>query len=394
MQTRRSVGLPLIAALVGAGLLGCDAETDEPLPLPVPPPAEPTCSLPTEDPVVVALEATDGVTQAIFSDGSLWCWGVDSAGGCGGGYVPFPVALVEGDCLVGVSSNAGTSAVAANGTLHLWDLNPSNFDLPDPYVSRVDTLGIVNEARNFGGSFATLDESGVARQVGRVGITWDNIKTFDDFEPIDLPSKITKLGSGEVPCVVAEDGKAYCLKVNSDGVPINQRLPDGINVTNDAAEPFEFKALGLPGDVLDITVGDTQACALLSSGAVYCAGESVGPDPEEPDPTFQLIPNLPALQRIKMALYGETMCGLSGSEVWCWGANYSELYQAEETALEPPVLVEPFDDVIDFAVSNNNLCVLRADHSVWCRGGGVGKGICGSDGGWDEVTFEYCDAYN
>ncbi len=394
MQTRRSVGLPLIAALVGAGLLGCDAETDEPLPLPVPPPAEPTCSLPTEDPVVVALEATDGVTQAIFSDGSLWCWGVDSAGGCGGGYVPFPIQLTWIDCAISISTrSAGNGITTANSAVYLWDLAPE-FLLPDPYISKVAELGTITQVRSYPGSFSTLDNKGVARQVGRVGITWDNIKTFDDFEPIDLSSKISRLGSGDVPCVVAEDGNAYCLKVNSDGAPINQRLPDGINVTNDAAEPFVFKALDLPGTVLDITVGDAQACALLGSGAVYCAGEHVGPDPENPDPTFQLIPNLPALQRIKMALSGYTMCGLSGSEVWCWGANSSELYQGEEMALEPPVLVEPFDDVIDFAVSNNNLCVLRADHSVWCRGGGLGKGICGSDGGWDEVLFEYCDAYN
>src|SRR5215213_1474983 len=133
MNTRRWQA-PVIAA---CGLLAACADREPWLP-PTLDPVAPACQLPTEDPVIVALDAGYDVTMAVTSDGNLWCWGSDIEGWCTAGYLPYPTRFVENFCLTAIAGS-GIAGLHPDGTARLWDLEQS-IALPDPYTTSLDEI--------------------------------------------------------------------------------------------------------------------------------------------------------------------------------------------------------------------------------------------------------------
>ena len=75
----------LSGALVALALFGCS--DGEPT---ASPPDEPRCPIDSSNPRFVQIEAADNeLVVARRSDGTLWCWGFDDMGVCGGGSFPW-----------------------------------------------------------------------------------------------------------------------------------------------------------------------------------------------------------------------------------------------------------------------------------------------------------------
>jgi len=277
----------------------------------------PACPLPTEDPVVVAMDAGWDVTLAVMSDGSLWCWGSDFEGQCHSGFLGYPVPIVEGECLTTIaSSNTAATSVLDSGAARLWWLDSRDIDLPDPFMTNRELLGTIVSTEAYLGSAALLNEQGVVFLLGHAG-DFPGGRDFDDFEVADLPVEVDKLAPGLAPCLLGVDGVAYCLEVDENGVPHN--------AYEQGADVSSFKPLSVPEPVQSFSVGAEQACALADSGAVYCVGEYVTPLLPTGGPTtaFELVEGLPPLDVLKLSELGATppvaarmaSCGAGGRTI-------------------------------------------------------------------------------
>jgi hypothetical protein len=348
----------------------------------------PTCSLPTEDPVVVAMGAGWDVTLAVMSDGSLWCWGSDFEGQCQSGFLPYPLPIVEGECLTTIaSSNTAATSILDSGAARLWWLDSRDIELNDPYLTNREVLGTIVQTEAYLGSVALMNDQGVVFLVGHAGAPTGG-RDFDDFEVADLPVEVEKLAPGLTPCLLGVNGVAYCLEVDENGVPQD--------ADEQGADVSSFKPLSVPEAVQSFSVGAEQACALVDSGAVYCVGAYVTPPlpTGEPTTSFELVEGLPPLGVLKLSELGGTACGLSNGQLWCWGANTYDLYEPEDDDLFTPVQSGDFGNVVDFAVGDFHLCALLDNHEVWCRGYGSAKGLCTVETDWEKLSFEYCNAFD
>jgi len=364
--------------------LACTCCSDDPI---APAPA---CSLPTEDPVVVAMDAGNEVTLAVMSDGSLWCWGNDTEGLCPIPFIGYPVPIVEGECLTTIASaSTATTSVLASGTARLWWLGHGDIDLPDPSETS-DALGTIVATEVYAGSAALLNDQGVAFLVGHAG-DFPGGRDFDGFEVAELPVEVDRLAPGHMPCLLGVDGVAYCLEVDENGVPHSAHEQD--------TDVSSFKPLSVPEPVQSFSVASSssaQACALADSGAVYCVGEFITPllPSGEPTTAFEVVEGLPSLDVLKLSDFGRTACGLADGQLWCWGANEYDAYQPEDSELVPPVQTGDFGNVVDFVVGEYHLCALLDNHEVWCRGSQGAKGLCSLETDWEKLTFEYCNAFD
>jgi hypothetical protein len=371
--------LPCAALVLATCGASCGEESIEPAA---------TCSLPTENPVVVAMEAGYDVTLAVKSDGTLWCWGSDFQDRCHASFLGYPQLIVEGECLTTIASeHVAMTSILASGVARLWWLDTRNIDLPDPFrTSRAD-LGTIVSTEVYGGSVALLNDQGVAFLLGHVGDVPGG-RDFGKFEIVDLPVSVARLAPGYSPCVLGANGTAYCIEVNDVGVPplVEEQ---GIDVS-------AFRPLSVPEPVQSFSVGAEQACALADSGTVYCVGVFVTPllPSGEPTTAFEAVDGLPPLEVLKLSEGGATACGLADGQLWCWGRNSSELYKPEDDVVTIPVQTGHFDTVVDFVVGEHHLCALLDNHEVWCRGDQGAKGICTVETHWEKLTFESCDAFD
>jgi hypothetical protein len=101
----------LSGALVALALFGCS----DPEP-PAPPPPAPSCPLDASNPRFVQIEnVSNDLMVARRSDGTLWCWGFDDMGVCGGGSFPWAQPS-DVDCVSDFSVDG--FAVAQHLTAH------------------------------------------------------------------------------------------------------------------------------------------------------------------------------------------------------------------------------------------------------------------------------------
>jgi alpha-tubulin suppressor-like RCC1 family protein len=189
-------------------------------------------------------EISDGAQEACGLDrsGAAYCWGRNNDGQLGDGSTDdssVPVAVDTGGVLAGktltqISAGAGfTCALDSAGAAYCWGFN-FNGQLGD----------------------GSTDDSSVPVAVDTGGV---------------LAGKtLTQITAGnEGVCALARTGTGYCWGDNSGG-----ELGDGS--TDDSSVPVAVDTGGvLAGRTLtQITIGGKDACALDSTGAIYCWGNN------------------------------------------------------------------------------------------------------------------------
>ncbi len=123
-------------------------------------------------------------------------------------------------------------------------------------------------------------------------------------------------------------------------------------------------------DAIDIEVGESEACATLEGGAIWCFSA-----------TDYEVPRQRLDNAIALAVSDSLACGLTNAgAIVCWGQSVSDWrkYQSGWSGMGPTPPVEgeePPSDVlevgrfrgaVDLSISWNNLCVLRSDGKVVC----------------------------
>ncbi|MBK6515191.1 MAG: hypothetical protein IPM79_35830 [Polyangiaceae bacterium] len=320
------------------------------------------------------------------SDGTLWCWGADAANYCSDGGRAW-ATRTEVDCVESASFGGLAIAAHPSGGITIWGGLTSSYIGSDPVGDSAPLSAPIRTVAAGGGHAILLDVDGGVWLRGRLSFSWmadDMIDSPDAFLRLPFPAPAVSISDGSAVCAVLSTGAVACVGVQHGGSL-------GLDPEITALRTPTVIAIDEPVQEIATSI---SSCALLVDGKIQCAGpNSFGqlgrPRSDDPQPSFVTVEGVPPAQRIKWGTEGFNACALSHGSVWCWGSYAFEALHPSDQGTILPTRVEPFDDVVDFAVSTFSLCVLREDGSMWCRGYGA-RGNCSEGFDWTEVSFEEC----
>jgi len=295
-STRRLLGFALALIAVGAFI-----------------PASASAGTPAPSVVVKPISTGKSNTCFLLSDGSVSCWGTNTAGestppyGTGytsvasGDYGSCAIKAADGqlNCwgddywLAGqprssqtkavdvASGKYHTCAVKTDGTLACWGLNVGRYWAPG-----------ANQAVPPSGSFTRVSAGAFHSCALRYDSTitcWGDNWTGQASSP---SGSFARLASGRTHnCAVGTDGSITCWGENGDG---RATAPSGSNWA-------------------DVTAGYSHSCALATDGSVSCWGSNAQGQRTVPAGTYRAI-----------SAGGNHTCALTTSNaVRCWGSNAS-----------------------------------------------------------------------
>ncbi|MEM6991180.1 MAG: hypothetical protein AAF721_11800 [Myxococcota bacterium] len=206
----------------------------------------------------------------------------------------------------------------------------------------------------FGGRAQCAVLDGVVSCLPRDG-TWPDENEAELFQPTTVERAgqgAVKVGSGQsFSCALLDDAKVRCWD------------------SGKASPQFPHPEAGL-ADVVDLAVGDANACARMRSGEVKCWGFFVYRDPASPlridKPTD--VAGLANIVELAVAQSGSCARDNAGA-VWCWGSGNLLLgLEAEEGWHAKPVKVPKLVGAKEIVAAATSMCARDSDGRVRCWG--------------------------
>jgi alpha-tubulin suppressor-like RCC1 family protein len=241
------------------------------------------------------------ITCALNHDGEAFCWGYNQFGEVGDTLLPFAVAQLTPNRVVGgirfktiVAGWLHSCGISTAGTVHCWGDNKSG------------QLGI-----------------GVADSIPHPHPA--PIASSLEFRRIALSARAT--------CAVSTDDQLLCWGYNGVG-----QLGDGTTELRTSPTPVavakKWKDVAMSSGFVEGTTaaapagliqgGIAHACAIDDAGAAYCWGWNGAGQLGDGSTTTRLVPTpvnttIPAFSSI--ALGSAYSCGMWDAAVYCWGSN-------------------------------------------------------------------------
>jgi cysteine-rich repeat protein len=317
------------------------------------------------------------------SDGTVWCWGLNTYGALGNGTTtqattPVQVAGVSGAVAVSTGFEH-TCAVLADGTGRCWGRNNYN-QLGDGTTTNALTptivVGLWDAVGISAGPYHTCASraNGTARCWGRnnVGQLGDGTLTQRSM-PVAVSglTGVHDVGVGELSsCALLLDQTVRCW-----GEGANGRLGNG--GTADSSVPVAVS--GLSGAV-NLGVGWAHACVVLADGTGKCwgmggsgrLGNGLTTDQTAP----VVVTGLAGAAGIS-AGYDYSCAALADGTGRCWGNNSGgRLGDGTTTTRTTPVAVLALkgarvDGGLSVHVAEHACSIKAEDGSVWCWGTGA-----------------------
>jgi alpha-tubulin suppressor-like RCC1 family protein len=225
---------------------------------------------------VTSLATGSDHTCVTLLDGTVRCWGDDSAGQLGDGqrqrasFQPVAVGGVSG--AIAVAAGFGhTCALIGDGTVKCWGLNGYG-QLGDNSINDSLTPVIVQGLTDAKAIAAGGTHTCALRQAGSV-VCWGNANEgqlgYGKSICVSTPVPVVGLGNvtalsagGNHTCAVLASGAARCWGSNLSG-----ELGDGTHT--DTNVPVAVAGLA---NVITITAGANHSCAVSSDGTAWCWG--------------------------------------------------------------------------------------------------------------------------
>jgi alpha-tubulin suppressor-like RCC1 family protein len=318
------------------------------------------------------ISAGDYQTCALDSTGAAYCWGDNPQGELGDGNTinsDVPVAVDTSGALAGKTltqisaSFPSTCALDTTGAAYCWgdneygELGDGTHAYDSTVPVPVETSGVLAGkalTQIADGEIHTcaLDTAGAAYCWGGYTAV-GNGGTVVSFAPVAMGTSgvlagktLTRISAGGLDtCALDSSGAAYCWGVNNSG-----ELGD--NSTTDSTVPVAVDTSGaLAGKTLiEIIAGQSNTCALDSTGAAYCWGDNQFGELGTNGATNSSIPVpvetsgvLAGMTLTEIAVGDAHSCALgSTGATYCWGDNsYGELGDDSTNMSEVPVLAGP-----------------------------------------------------
>lgn len=273
---------------------------------------------------------------ATKTDGSLWCWGDNTAGQLG----------------TGAASGAATLAPARTNI--------------DGHVIDVDTGTLHTCALTVGGDvwcFGT-NRSG---QLALEGSDDVPTPTLVHTGAVDIDA------SGDTTCALQEDGSLWCWGAGDSG-----QLGNGASTSSDTP-------VLVAGDVpwRSVTVGPNHVCGVDEDGTAHCWGGNdtgqLGDGTTEP----RAVPTAVGAADELSAGQGHT-CASTGMEVRCWGSRSNgQLADGSLSDVFTPGDMPLIEGAVSLSAGGNRTCAVETDTSLSCWGS---TPLVDDSQGWGHVS--------
>ena len=225
-----------------------------------------------QDVVEVAMGAAHACARK--RSGEVMCWGDNKVGQLGNGSTdntetPKAVVGIGGEAKKLVAGNNFSCVLRADGKVFCWG--------KDEYGS-------------LGKNIATPQRTATERS----DLSGDGVDLFAAHNQL---------------CLLRKDGLLQCMGV---GLFSASMVSSQTPITMD----------GVPSDVVDVTIGDHDACARTRSGALWCWGETLRalamPNEKKPPGGAQPVAGLSGVESVKIG-YGFLCATTKTGGVFCWG---------------------------------------------------------------------------
>lgn len=205
----------------------------------------------------------------------------------------------------------------------------------------------------------------------------DNGTSVTDPNPRVTPGTTSAIslsrGTGDFACITQESGRVACWGEAAGYYGL------------DANPGISLDAREVPGafGVLQISSGDSFACAITPDSEVACAGVNIagqlGDGTLKNRPSYAKVRGLPVPASQVGAAGNGNACAVAASRVFCWGSNFDgQLGDGTTQNRLTPVEVHGLEDVDTISVGRKRVCVLNKSGTIDCWGsnkrGGIGDG--------------------
>ncbi|MCH1617006.1 MAG: putative Ig domain-containing protein, partial [Candidatus Poseidonia sp.] len=305
---------------------------------------------------------------AVLADSSMACWGDNQYGQLGDGTTtsrstPVPVNLPAGSAVASIPAYAAdhSCAVLDNGSVYCWGLGSafstgSSVSTPQHLPLPAGRTPVSIEADHHS-TCVILDNGSMMcvgnNQYNRLGYNGSATGTFSYVEYLPQGAIVVDMSLGQhTACALLDDGDVWCW--GSNNYAVQQNIPSG-NIS------------AIEGHV-------DGHCALYDNGSVACWGSNSfgqrgignfssanGVHFTEPMPGNLSVTSL--------ATGDNTVCALlSNGSVACWGESYANGYASDTHT--PTLIPWPHGSMQATAVSVGwyHGCALLENGSMWCWG--------------------------
>lgn len=323
---------------------------------------------------------------ARHGDGDVSCWGENATGQLGNGVFGDTLALAEPQTVsllapgVTVTTGANHSCALISSTeVVCWGSNEfgqigngfagaiantasPNFVSGLIGVSQMASGGNSNCAVVSGDVYCWGDNQ--YAQVGQPTVGIGDVRTIPT--KVELLSAIQSVVMGKHhACALASSGLVYCWGRN------NQAQLGGY-VGDSASTPSVVQNIS---DVVQISAGDDHTCAVTTQGALYCWGSNnagqLGVESTDQPVAFYRV-DIGTIRQV--AAGGSHTCAYDGTSVVCWGGNEHgqlglDVLGAQQTAANNRTPVANLLSVSSiFAGGNRSCAITQGNREVWCWG--------------------------
>lgn len=317
---------------------------------------------------------------AIMANGTIECWGSNNKGQLGGGTngsEAVPVNYITGTwgyMFAGDGIGDHMCAIKTNGTLWCWGNNSAGQIGNNSTTNALTPVQVGTDNTWIGGAVGA--ETTCAIKADRSLWCWGfndygqfGNNTYDD-ALVPVASSLTSVASVSVSqrhtCAIKTDNTLWCFGGGSGGAL-------GTGGTSDEPLPVQVS-----GSWKAVSAGrNPHTCAIKSDDTLWCWGTS-----DSNGPVLGIGATLDTLVPVEVSGGGTwssvttgpwATCAVKSSDtsLWCWGDGYEgHLGSGDLTATDygVPQLVTGSHTWLTSAQTHDSACGVQTDLSLWCWG--------------------------